>query len=370
MINKRKVTVSMLAKMCGISNATVSRVLNNNRAVNKETRKKVFEAIAKTGYEYKKANLTSPNGNVATTSKALAFSQVTVICDNFSMASAYDDYVDTTLRSIRDEAEHVNVTCDFCGQEEIYDQEKFQQILDHSQALILFGLNNFDMYHKVKQSGLPAVIINGLDPFMEISSVSPDNEIGMFNLGNYLIDHGHTHACLIIPLIRHSFMQRASGFRRAFFFKGIPFDENKQIIDLYKISTFVDSSQQLAKNYKDLKSQQDCYIKILMPYLLENHYFDDITAIACINDPTAISLIESLQENGYKVPDDFSVIGFDNIARSSVTRPSLSSMNTKYNLIANNAFKILQQICEGKNEYTRILTKVDLKIRQSFKPLN
>lgn len=355
---KGKITISTLAKMSGVSRATVSRVLNDHASVNEEARAKVMAAVKQSGY----------CRSLPRTRIALRFTQVTIISDEHT-PFVEGSYLDIILRVLRDEAEHLGVSCNFVGRDLALDRTRLAEVLSKAQAVIMVGSDNLELLNQVKSYQLPTVIFNGSDPKMEVNSLSPDSENGMMMLGQYLIARGHTKACILNAHIKHAMRERSYGFAHAFDDAGIPFDHSRQIIDLCAIAPLVDSTGQL---YQQLMSRQagvDFGAAKMLPYLIDHNYFEGMTAIACVCDATAISVIKAFQERGIKIPEDISVTGFDDIVLSSMMTPALTTIHIDFQNMAKTAFSMLIRSASGSfpmpiRAYSAVTIKERASVRQ------
>lgn len=351
----RKVTVTMLSEMSGFSRATVSRVLNDNSSVHPAAREKILQAIRETGYTRVKPRVKMD----------VNFSKVTIVIDDLN-PYIEGSYLDTVLRALRDEAESLGITCQYMNQEVINNPLELDHQLRETEAVLMIGLDNPLLLEEFKKYNIPTVIVNGSDPKMECSSISPDNEMGGFMLANYLIDKGHINSCFLNAHIKHSLWERSDGFRRAFEMRGLPFDSQRQLIDICKIAPQVDPSGKLYESLMKRRGGNDFGVSLVIDYLIQNHYFDDITAIACVCDTAAISVMKGLKDAGIKIPEDISVTGFDDIAIASMTTPALTTVSYDFHNIAKLAFSILIRISSGTlTTPLRSSARVTLMERQS-----
>lgn len=349
-----KTTVTTLAKMANVSRATVSRVLNNNQAVDPEVRTRVLEAVRNTGYQHT-PRLRPPE----------RLSRICVVSDEFN-PFLEGSYLETFLRSISEETDHLNIRCEFVGRDKIADQEYFTQSLHNSDGILMLGMDSPELLAQVMSFNKPTVIVNGCDPKMQVSSVAPDSELGMFMLGEYLIEQGHTNACIINAHIKHTMWQRTCGFQRAFAMHGLEFNEEKQVIDLCKVAHLVDPSGKLLHQIRSRMAGVDFGLQHVADFLITNHYFDDITAVACVCDASAICLIKAFNRHGIRVPEDISVTGFDDIVLSSLISPPLTTIHIDFHQMTSIALNMLSQIKSGTSpQYVRTLTAVTLKQRSS-----
>ena len=331
-----KVTVSLLAEMSGVSRATVSRVLNEHESVNEEARAKVLAAIKATGYSKHRTQIKI----------SLRFTKVTIMCDEHG--SAFEgSYFDTVLRCLHEEGQRLGIQCEFIFRDQMSVPSRLSAILAGSESIIILGSDSPEILHLVKRFKMPTVLINGIDPSMKICTIAPDAEISFYNIANYLMDHGHQRVALLTAHVKHTMWERTSGFVRAFKLRGIPFDMNRQVIDLCDIANVADPSGQTLELLQTRRYGTDFCAARLLPYLIDHSYFDGYSAVACICDSTAMSLIRALKERGISVPHDISVTGYDDISLASMMTPALTTVNPDYKNLAKAAFNNLIRIAGG-----------------------
>ena len=156
-------------------------------------------------------------------------------------------------------------------------------------------------------SAVPIVLLNvssadQRSPAWRFSSVVADNLAGGEIAGNYLIDLGHTSVVSINgPLVHGTFADRANGFLKAFGDRGLP---KPQV-------TYGEHT--VARAYESAK-------KWLKPDRR-------ITAIFAGNDVIAFGCIRAMMELGIRIPEDISIIGFDNVDMSQITNPPLTTID-------------------------------------------
>jgi LacI family transcriptional regulator len=93
------------------------------------------------------------------------------------------------------------------------------------------------------------------------------------------------------------------------------------------------------------------------------------TAIMAFNDGSALGAIQAISQFGLKIPEDISIMGFDNVEQAQYSVPSLTTVDTNISLMAVAAVEnLLHQISDGKANNVKILTPVKLVIRDSVVP--
>jgi DNA-binding LacI/PurR family transcriptional regulator len=94
------------------------------------------------------------------------------------------------------------------------------------------------------------------------------------------------------------------------------------------------------------------------------------TAVFCFNDMTAIGVINALQQKGYKVPQDFSVIGFDDLDIASFFHPSLTTVRQPIYQIGRSTAKMLYSLIQNQENIQAQVLEPELVIRESTAPPN
>ena len=211
------------------------------------------------------------------------------------------------------------------------------------------------------------VLVNGYDEKMRISSVSPDYLMGAILATKELINHGHKKIKLITSGKRQSFFDRKAGFIRALEIENIPIPKNAILdLELY-------SEKKLGWDTPNIQRGGGSGITFrankILPHAYENGEFDEFTAAFCACDRTAIHLIDLLKSKGYSIPDDFSIIGFDDLEISAMTTPPLSTMKVDFDALTEAALDLLITKLINTNHSMRLSTPVLPKFRETVKEI-
>jgi len=177
-----------------------------------------------------------------------------------------------------------------------------------------------------------------------------NNESSVYNLMSHLANMGHGDVGVVCgKYVSSNFAHRESSFRKSAEMLGMKADKNHSYV--------VDSTYEGA--YKDM-------LEIL------NKKPKLPSALFCVNDIIAIGCMRALKETGYEIPNDISVVGFDNLAMSSMAEPPLTTVKVSKKRIAKTAVKvILQRIEEGSDiPYEKIMIGGEVVERESVLNLN
>jgi LacI family transcriptional regulator len=179
-------------------------------------------------------------------------------------------------------------------------------LLDNAvNAVLLVGICINDMFNAaLEESNLPAVLVdaNRINPIFD--SVVIDNFEAGYKATKYLLDQGHHHIAFVGGFEKSppSFVDRRRGHLQAL--------HDERITEQYIIDCSYNDPQAV--------SETMCRIRQEMP---------EITAIMACNDKVAIELIQASSELAIAIPDDISIIGFDNITLADRIAPPLTTMN-------------------------------------------
>lgn len=206
--------------------------------------------------------------------------------------------------------------------------------------------DEWDHLERLQKKGLPIICIDRYFDDTDLSYVSSDNYEGAYSATKYLIDHGHTSiAC--IQGIRYSTpnMQRVQGFTDAMIDAGIT---------SYTVSG-------------DAFSEQNGYLETKLLLQQKNRP----TAIFAFSNTIAMGSIKALKEEKVKVPDDISLVTFDDNPYLNYIEPPLTCISQPVEDICKIAVKILfSNILDGDKTAKHILLKTKLKVKASVRNLH
>jgi len=164
---------------------------------------------------------------------------------------------------------------------------------------------NLALYEEIKVKKIPVVFINAIYPSLDFPAVTTNDTAAEEQLINYLISLGHERILGIFQIDDLQGVHRMNGFVQAY--QQHAALATKSILMMYQSS---DHFEKLATNLVTALAQPE-----------------PPTAIAWYNDQLAIRVIASLKDQGWQVPTDLSVVGFDNYQVGQYLSPSLTTMN-------------------------------------------
>jgi LacI family transcriptional regulator len=283
-----------VAKLAGVSTATVSRVINNKGYVSEKTKRKVTKAISELNYlPAKTARFLAKKGqthNVAIISGERVLD---------SISSHPDEFYTVVVKGITDFAKKHRLNTHFMKMEEA------EYI--HDGYLLLGGEISDNYIKELKTTQKPVVLVDQYIPGLKIDCVVSDGYDGAIYGIEYLIQKGlRKIVALHGPLSHFGFKDRYDGYIAAMEKHGL-----------------------LPKTYE--YDEVGDNMSAIIDLLLRTYGKPD--AIFGTNDTAAIRAMEELQKRRFKVPEDVSVLGFDDIVSASTVIPSLTTLKIfKYEL--------------------------------------
>lgn len=322
-------TIKEVAKLAGVSPSTVSRVFSGNAAVTNEKRKKVEQVAKKLSY--------SPN-SIAKSLKLGKSDTIGLLIPNI------DNMVYTEIvRGAESYAKKNGYTIILGNTDEDKEtEESYIRILKDKlvDGLVVATYTSESEYlDKLRQDNFPIVLvlryINKL-----FDTVAVDNFRWAYNAVNYLIGLGHrkiAYASGTTKLVLYH--QRMQGYKKALEDNNIGFDPGLIVPDQIK--------------------EKDLVRESAIRLLKKN---PDIDAFFASNDYRAISIMHAINELGLSVPEDISVMGFDDVNISSLVVPSLTTIHQPLFKIGVRAAQRLIEIIEKKEPSEPTFDIIDAKI--------
>ena len=324
-------TIYDVAKEAKVSIKTVSRVMNEEHKVKPNTKKIVLEAMKVLDYSPSfaaRTMVTQKTGLIG-----LITSAITSASKIPELAGLPSIDLVKGIQSVIEASGKTLMIADTGGV--IKHAEKLTQTFREHRVEGMIYVSDFSqsIIAPSSFSYIPSVLVNCLDSTKKIPAVVPDDEIGGFKMAEAVIRKGHRHiGFLSLPTERLGGGDRQNGFRRAHSKFGIALNEE----------LIIPCSQEGANFDTENKLMTEALSKILS---LENKP----TAICCGNDRMAMNLYKLLNQLGISIPEDISVIGFDNYAMiSELLEPGLTTVELPYAKIGKNGGQKLLKFIRGE----------------------
>ena len=335
------VTIYDIARATGYSAPTVSRALTGTGKLTQATRKKIISTANEMGYE--------PN-SIARSLSTKKTNLIGIIYDDVQMSRGFTHPLFSgVLNTFRETVEKQ-------GYDIIFLSRHFKMsYLAHAcyravegVAIINPETGEYNSYEEFAKSDIPCVSTSAIIP--GICSVLSENEEAGYIAAKHLVAMGHKKIAYIsgpYDSFSKSAIERLHGFQRGLKEYGLSLDESH----IEKCDTWIEESGKKA-----------------FSRLYERH--SDITAVFSSSDLLARGIIQYANEKNISLPNDLSVIGFDDDSASSFLTPSLTTFRQDSATIAEVASELLINAINGKpiqDEFVRI--PADFIIRNSVKDM-
>lgn len=329
-MNDKKITLSYIAKKANVSVATVSRVLNGNSSVDEKIKNKINKIINSDGYNLKK---TTKNKQI-----------ISVIIPDIT-----NPFFANIIEGIENTANLYGYHIILSQFKENRDISNFKDItnIGVSGYIIIPSVGSTEYFNDIiNNSNLPIVFLDRKVEFNNINYVGSDNKIGAYNATKYLIDLGHKNIIYMAgPQDISTEKERFDGFIKALNDNNIDFDNTKY----KKIANF---------NFDESYEQMKDIIKSKLNY----------TAIFSACDVMCFGIKKATEEYGISIPNDISLIGYDNIPFSSII--GLTTVSSQaYEMGKNAVLSILNIISERITDNVNIVLQPNIVIRNSCKKI-
>ena len=330
-------TIEDVAALAGVSIATVSRAVNEPAKVADSTRRRVNDAIARTGYT---TNAMARSLRMRRSNMILIlapdvgdpnFSNILLGLEAEASKRGYGVLIGNTQNDPTRETDYL----------------RFISSNKAEGLILLTGHLPFGIAQTGPETRLPPMVaVNEPVTGADVPFVGVDNFEGARVAAEHLISQGHRRIAFIGRSSRVVNQLRESGYRAALTDAGIAIDP-ALILD-------GDGNTESGR-----QATEHMFVRDEVP-----------TAFLCVNDATALGVIIALTARGYELPRQFSVMGFDDISFASFVTPSLTTMKQPRSKIGEAAMNVLLAVLEGRPlEHKEVLLRSELILRNSVSRL-
>jgi DNA-binding LacI/PurR family transcriptional regulator len=323
-----------VAERAGVSVTTVSHVMNKTRFVARDTRQRVLKAIRELNY-YKDAH-----------ARKLAKGQ----SDFFGLivSDIENPFFPEIIKSFETAA--LNRSFDLMLSNTDYDprraQHAVQKMIENKVRGVAVMTSEFspELAQQLTANRVCVVFLDVGQPQPYISNIKVDYARGIFQAIDHLYGLGHqTIAFIAGPQSLRSAAVRRRAFTDALHQHGL------------MTEVTIEGNHRVDGGVKAIET------------LLQRPNFP--SAILCSNDLTAIGAITALQDAGLRVPEDVSIVGFDDIYLARIVRPGLTTVNLPRERVGALAFEALQKMLRSKaRPGAEYVVETQLQIRKSTAP--
>lgn len=323
-----KTIMQDIAKLADVSPGTVSNALNDRKGVGKETKSKIIKIAEELGYfrNHKKNEekvirliLFKKHGYIV--SDTPFFSALIEACENECRQRGYELLISQVIHG-----EH--------------DKEDIFKIINQSKIdgiLLLATEMNEDDFSNFENTDTPMVVLDSYFATKSYDYIVINNISGSYRATKYFIEKGHKKIGVLGSSINISnFEYRYKGFEKAINEANLIFAEEDNIL----LEPTLDGA------YRDMKE-----------YLEHNNGRELPTALFALNDIIALGAIKAMKEQDIKIPEDISIIGFDDIPFSALSNPNMTTIKVYTTEMGRLAVK---RLIDKTNEEEEVPLKIEI----------
>jgi len=318
-----KVTAKMVAERLGLSEAAVSMALNNKRGVSTATRRRVLKEAEKMGYDFSGRGVfgNEKKGNFG----FVVYKKSGAVVGDTPFFAELTDGISSACRRM-----HYDLVIRY-----LYEDDDLEEGIDslsegELQGIILLATEMDEgSFRRFSRIRIPILVLDSYFETGDYNCVIINNVQGAYQAASYLIrtrkaQPGYLKSAYPIG----NFEERADGFYKAVRANGMPASRSQ----VFKLTPSREGA------YADMKS------------LLESgeipaeSYFAD-------NDHIALGAVRALREAGYRIPEDVSVVGFDDLPLCEYIVPPLTSVHVPRYIMGETAVRRLAEIVEKKDAW-------------------
>lgn len=313
----KKVTMKDIAGRLSVSTVTVSKALADKDGVGNELRENIKRLASQMGYSYaspSEKERTEKNYNIGI-----------IIASNYMGEGIYPFYFKmyqsvVMYLSTRKHSGIMELITPAMRQKKILPNIAADKKVD---GIIVLGQLDSDYLTLVRKTGIPLVYLDFYEKNEQENSVITDNVYGSYQVTNYVVEMGHKKIAFVGNIYAtSSILDRYLGYCRSLLENGLEIRKDYLIPD---------------------RGEDELFIELQLPK-------DMPTAFVCNCDDIAYILMEKLKQKGYRVPEDISVVGFDNYTLAGFASPKLTTVEVNMDAMTENAVELLIEHIEGRCE--------------------
>jgi len=334
---KANVTMRDIAERLGISSVTVSKALGDKEGVSEELKEKIKQVASEMGY---RLNMAAKSMRVGLTYNigVIVSERFTQMTNSFylrfyeQISKALEEYRYSAILHLLTVEDEASFALPRICQERKVD------------GLIVLGQLGREYIAALAESDAPLVFLDFYTEQSGMDCIVTDNFYGMYEMTNYLIKSGHRELAFVGNLYATSSIQdRFLGFYKSLLEHRLPLGPDRVISD----------------RSDDGRTMETFALPDALP-----------TAFVCNCDQTAFNLISHLNKRGIRVPEDCSVVGFDNDLFSTLCDPPLTTVEVNMPEMARAAARSIIRRLKSKDAAGgRILVSGKLLLRESVRRL-
>lgn len=336
-----KVTMADIAQDLGVSPATVSLALRNRPGVSEETRQRILQTAYRLGYPVESVQARAHPAGLNSIGLILKTHHDDELRTNYFYAPVLAG-IEAYCRE-----QHINLFYAHLQVDEDNNPVEPPRLLKEQQAggLLFVGiLLNEAALRMIERQSTPLVLVDAYAVHDVYDAVVSDNEAGAYDAVSYLIAQGHRRIAIAgsLPHSYPSIQERHNGYLRAM------------------------AEHDLSPVFMDCHHHREEALPAAHQFLPAH---PDVTAVFSCNDEVAIAVMEAARSLGINVPDQLSIMGFDNISLSQHVTPALTTMRIdKMGMGRLAAQLLLNRAAHPEMGQVRSVIRPSLVERESVRP--
>ena len=333
MENKKMLSIIDVARLAGVSTATVSHVINKSGRFSRETEEKVMKVIEQYGYV---------SNNNARSLKSSASHTVGLIIPNIN-----NDFFSSIAVTIEQFFDYYDYSLFICNTDN--DPQKERRYFRRLDSMRVDGIIVISCQKKIEKDvisrNIPIVLLDRLPQNdMDLPIVTSDAKNGIYQATTSLIEKGCRNIIFISSfLATYVSTNRYEGYQEALKDHGFP--ASRQMIIQLESGPSIIHSETSVFNYISRGNKVD--------------------GIICTSDNQAIGAMEAVKRRGYRVPEDIKVYGFDNQFQSRISTPTLSTVERSPSSLGRISSEVLMNLIRNKPAEKQTILSCSLVQRES-----
>lgn len=325
---KQKITLKHIAKELNVSISTVSKALKNSEEISRDTKEKI-QAFARL-YNYK------PN-NIAISLKNKRTKNIGVVIPDI-----VHHFFTTVIRGIEQFANQKGYNVIVCLSDESFDKEviNMEMLANGSIDGFIMSLstgtqrkNDYEHLQQVVEQGIPLVLFDRVTDQVECDKVIIDDQLGAYKAVKKLLEEGRKRVGLVTTENYLSVSKKRNlGYEKALAEFGLPYDEELVL----KLPSMEVDHQRIAD-------------------FLANSAPDGLLSV---NEIFGINALRIARDQGKRVPEDLSIIGFTDGLLSQYANPTMSAIRQHGEEMGRESARMLIEKVEGQSESESFVTKI------------